>query len=331
LKVIGGVPAWSSIDNNSLASGSFSNIVGIGTQNQALVMNVQEIQNVGNITFNDLGVSVGSSEIGIWHDGTNMVLQTAGTDGMVVKIAGNQEFGVGTTTINFHNNKGINALDPTANQDVATKKYVDDQSGGSSLDGVQDFELSLVDKTDQIDFDVYMSNCISGITGAGGDLVEDLAYYMPIYIAQRCQIVRFGLDVFGGTSSTVWMGLYNNIGGGQLYPASKVTTVSQSMSNTGDAQTIFTSTFNFEAGLYWLGVLGTTGTLSIASVDGGDIQGAGYLLDLVGDDRFRPVSGFYDFETVSLPDTPDDEMLNIDEDIASFVPQIFIHLQPNTS
>ncbi len=223
----------------------------------------------------------------------------------------------------FNLNKITNVLDPVNPQDVVTKAYGDaNYGGGGNSEGNQDFYPWLEHETDQFDFEVYMSNCKIGDTGAAGSLGVDIIHYVPFYLSQRARLVRMGVELTTNEGVfTLGLGIYANRTDGQNYPGTKIQSVTQFHSGIG-AKTI-SIPVNLEPGLYWLAIVSSTG-LDIKHYTTGDANSVGYQLD--GSDQFQPIIGFVQ-NSSSLPTTPQDNM----NDVGTNASSIFAKFEPNTS
>jgi hypothetical protein len=291
---------------------------GFNLTSMNLFMFGNEITNAGNITFTLGGDAVTTSQAGFYSDNVNLIAQVPSADGFLWKIAGNTEFGIGSTTINFNNNKGINALDPTSNQDVATKKYVDDNAGGT-ISGIYDVMLPTVYETSHYDHEVWISNIRAPEKDADhssspvfSTVPTDAIWYVPIFIGRDVNVHRLGIDTGSPDIDNMRLGLYDSYPN-ENYPRTKIHDVGGTINPVGGTG-IFSMFFDddISAGLYWIAVWydgGNTTTARIAPMD--SVNMVGWATDNDDDGHMIPLVAYVELSHTadSMPTTADDDML----------------------
>ena len=199
----------------------------------------------------------------------------------------------------------------------------------ATVEGVQDFYPWLLHETSQYDEEVFMSNSKVGAGTTTVSHLEDLLYFVPIYLAQRTQLTSLAVTVStapGGTY-TLSFGIYANRTDGQNYPEDRI--VSGNLLSTGTGVKRTTSiTQDLEAGLYWLAFNCTTDDLDLEYFLEGDCNSVGFKF---GTASFQPIIGFFTTHTATLlPNTAPDDLIEAAQS-GNGVPAIYAKFEPNTS
>ena len=230
----------------------------------------------------------------------------------------NQLFQIGPNSCQITNgNLEMNAqritnipLVPSADGDAASKKYVDDNAGGT-LDGTIEAALWTDGETDQFDFFVYHSNSNNNGNKDSSSLIEDIVFYVPLFIGKEVDLFRMavGVQSAGGGAYNLAFGVYSNRTDGQNYPDTLVAQANGLHAGAGvqfqqmGAQTL-------SPGLYWLAVLCVTNSSQVVDSYGdGDCHSVGWFRDT---NAFEPITGYLSSQTgTTLPTNPPDEMPTI--------------------
>ncbi len=202
--------------------------------------------------------------------------------------------------------------------------------GTGALDGVQDFHPWLLHETSQYDEEVFMSNSKVGAGTTTVTKLEDLLYFVPIYLAKRTRLTSLAVTVSAPAPAgtyTLSFGIYANRTDGQNYPEDRILSGNLLSTGTGVKRANFTGT-NLDPGLYWLAFNCTTDDLVMEYFLEGDCNSAGYKLDT---SSFQPIIGLFTSSTATLlPGTAPDDLIEASQS-SNGVPAIYAKFIPNTS
>ena len=263
------------------------------------------------------------------YDGTNLRWHVPTSGGFVWTIgAFDQIIGLGPSIVNVFKeldmqnaNKIVNVNDPTADQDVVTRKFLEDNPSIPS--GVQDTRIWTDHETAEFDFEVWHTNNKNGDLGSSVPLADDTAFYIPIWVGNNVTLREIGIDVTVAGAATVTLAIYDSEPT-QNYPRTRID-FDSSTNGISVGTGIRTLTF-FEAlvpGLYWLLVRTDTGisirqwnpdgAVSVGHFPAGGVTGA-----------MGPISGYFDDLTSSTPDaTADNDMSVLNGNTQAGIPAIY--------
>jgi len=217
-------------------------------------------------------------------------------------------------------------LVPSADGDAASKKYVDDNSGGSLVGTIEE-AIWTTHQTDQFDFDVYHSNSNNYGADFTFTATEDNLFFVPIFLGKNVTITGMAIEIKAGSGThSIAFGIYSNRSDGQNYPDTKLVQGSTSISvgTNGVKTLVLNNSLALSAGLYWLAYVDTSGNYNLKGYEPGNAQSVGWQRDGTTGGFMRPISGYVQgHSSQTLPTTPDDEMLTFDDLGFDSTPAIF--------
>ncbi len=287
-----------------------------------------DLENLGLTVYltSTLGASTEPFSV---YDGTNLRWHVPTSDGFVWTIgAFDQILGLGGSVVNVFKvlnmqnaNKIINVNDPTADQDVVTRKFLEDNPSIPS--GVQDSRIWTNHETTEFDFEVWLTNNKNGDIGSSVPLAEDTAFYIPIWVGDNVTLREIGIDVTSAGAATVTLAIYDSEDG-QNYPRTRID-FDTSTNNLSLGTGIRTLTF-FEAlapGLYWL-LVRTDNGFSIRQWGPDFAVSVGHFPASGVTGAMAPISGYFDDLTSSTPDaTADNDMSVLNGNSQVGIPAIY--------
>lgn len=168
-------------------------------------------------------------------------------------------------------------------------------------------------------FDFYHTNSKNGGNGTSIPLPSSTAFFVPIYIAKSQTLRAIGLDVTVATATNVSVAIYDNRDD-QNYPNERLEVET---SGFADALGMQVNPAFFQAlspGLYWLAVVSAAG-FSIRQFSFNQATNAGYRAET--GETSKPITGYFETSTSTLPSTAALDMDFIDEATDLGVPAVF--------
>ncbi len=206
----------------------------------------------------------------------------------------------------------------------------------SSFDatGLQDFKLSLDHETPEYDFEIWVSNAKQGNTDFDttapvyNPILVSTQFYLPIYIGQRCNVVRVGVDVGFVDFDDMAMAIYDSQPL-QNYPNQRIgSVVTGSIVSTGILDLFFAQ--NLEAGLYFFSfwIDGNAESATFLFHPASSANTIGWRPEFGDNGPMLPINGFLEVGvTQSLPSSAPADMIALPQEVLA----IFAKLIPNTS
>lgn len=275
----------------------------------------------------------------------NMHYNTGTTsDGHLMKVAGNQKFGVGNSTASLFvdldmNNNFIqfDAIAPPTATTGEPKLFADNEStetlykdtlsietgdGSSGITHLERLPMQSVHmqthhQTTRFDHDFWMSNVTFGEADEDDPLdsyetmATDGIFYYPIFIGRPVTIQRIGIDVGTLDVDQVSIGLYSNRNDGENYPKTKLDSVDNQTLNTTGIYSVFIDYDITEPGLYWLAFWidgGNTSTYRHVAAQA--LPNVGWHTLNASTGKMLPVEAYKEelHTSATLPSTADNEM-----------------------
>lgn len=287
-----------------------------------------DLENLGRTEY-ATGLFGASTDPFSVYDGANLRWHVPTGDGFVWTIgAFDQILGLGGSVVNVFKvldmqnaNKIINVNDPTADQDVVTRKFLEDNPSIPS--GVQDARIWTTHETAEFDFEVWLTNNKNGDIGSSIPLADDTAFYIPIWVGDNVTLREIGIDVTVAGAATVTLAIYDSEDT-QNYPRTRID-FAISVNGISLGTGIRTLTF-FEAlspGLYWLLVRTDTG-ISIRQWNPDAAVSVGHFPASGVTGAMAPISGYFDDLVSSTPDaTADNDMSVLNGNTQVGIPAIY--------
>jgi len=165
-------------------------------------------------------------------------------------------------------------------------------------------------QTTQFDFDVYMSNTMTGAAFSTFNVIEDVLYFVPFWLSRRRVVTRMGLTVSAATGTyRISVGIYS-ARVGQNYPLTKINDANTLFTGTGSKTQLITATL--DPGLYFLAFdITDNNTINVGGYVAGDCNMCGYKDNTTS--GMVPILGWSQTHTSStLPTNPANEMVPLD-------------------
>jgi len=239
----------------------------------------------------------------------------------------------GFSTVDERISVGTDGQVLTANSAVSLGVEWQDPSSFDAT-GLQDFKLSLDHETPEYDFEIWLSNAKQGGTDFDSTspvynpILVSTQYYLPIYIGQRAQVIRVGVDVGVVDFDDMAMAIYDSQPL-QNYPNQRVSNVVTGfISSTGILDLFFAQ--NLEAGLYFFSIWidGNAESATFLYHPASSANCIGWRPENGDSGPMLPINGFIEVGvSQSLPSSAPDDMVALPQE----VPAIFAKLGPNTS
>ena len=254
------------------------------------------------VFFQNIGNFIDGDSAGMLYQGDKHEFNT-----------GNQILEIATNAVNITNANltlsgnritGI-TLVPVADSEAASKKYVDDNSGGGTPVGVQDAELNTVHDTSEFDFKIWVTH------GKQGDLdvnqsaglfatnPTDTIYFYPFFIGESVTVDQIGIEIEQGSINVndFSVAIYNS-NGGQNYPTSRLSGSFNGFVNNDGVLGIPVNQA-LTPGLYWFALWWDDGNTN--QIRGLPLQAAncvGWAAD--GNNALRPICAYTSVHTSNV-------------------------------
>ena len=201
--------------------------------------------------------------------------------------------------------------------------------------GLQDFKLSLDHETPEYDFEIWLSNAKQGHSDFAttspvySPILVNTQHYLPIYIGQRSQVLRVGVDVGVIDFDDMAMAIYDSQPL-QNYPNQRITSVVTGfISSTGILDLFFAK--NLEPGLYFLSfwIDGNAESATFLHHPASSANCIGWRPENGDSGAMLPILGFIDVGvSQSLPSSAPNDLVSLSLEAAL---AMFAKIVPNTS